>query len=1187
MRGIGSSSWQIEELVGARLGPYQIEEVLGAGGMGVVYRARDTRLNRNVALKVLLPDRLASPDLRARFQQEAQAVSALNHPNIVTLYDISSDQGMDFLVMEYVPGRTLKELIPPEGLPLVDVIHYGVQVAQALDAAHASRLVHRDIKPANIMVTADARVKVLDFGLAKLLDRISAEDETRTLAEAQTTPGSVMGTVFYMSPEQARGEALDGRSDIFSLGTVLYEAATGTRPFRGPSTLSVLHAIATLDPADPSALRAGLPRELDRLLQRALSKDKACRHATGLEFAEALQSLRDPVTSRALPAVATEREPETFVGREPEMQKLEQSLQKALQGSGTIVFLTGAAGMGKSALAAAFLRRLRRDCPEVLAGRGACVEHFGAGEAYLPFLDALSGWLNGSARERVMGVLRRHAPTWCLQFPTTYDDTDSIEQLQREAIGANKERMLREFGDALGALASAAPIVLQLEDLHWSDPPSIDLLRYIGSRFSGHRLLLIGTVRGAETERSDHPLKNCMREMRAHNLCEEIVLQPLGREHIGDYLDRRFDPHDLPVELTGLIHRKTEGHPLFLAALVQLLAERGDIAKSDDRWKLARPLDELALEAPESVRGLIRKKIDALDEADRRALQYASVEGEEFTSTILAALLATDELELEERLARLGQLHGLIETQGEEELPDGTLSTRYRFGHALYQNILYGDLLSKQRTLLHRRAGEQLARYYGEETGKIASTLAVHFERGRDSARAIEYLTQAAEVAMERYAGAAAEQDYSHALQLAGKMPSAERARTEIRLFEKRGRDRLALGRLPEAEEDFVAMLEQARAAGDPEHECRALNALANPFLTVRSIGIGQMDEGAWQASSGSLNADRIETMSGRARRALELAERMENPALRAEAMVNLALRHSVAGEPAMARSLFDAAIPIARAAGHHHALLTTLTYRGVGHFFQTEFGPAEEMLHEAADLASRLRDGVMLRTAKFFLGWTRGSLGKISDALAVLSELKEMSERNGDALFRDSALRRMRWVRAELGDHQPAMPDDEASGKDRLPRPAYDTGGFSGVRLQAKEADASLARGDLERARELGRALLENSTRHGPPKYVVAAHRILAEVATATGKLSEAEAELAAAIEILRTNPAPLVAWKIYALLGGVYRLKDDNQAAQEALHQAEAIIEQIASNIADDQLRSTFLNSPAVQQVLSRKTS
>jgi predicted ATPase len=350
-----------------------------------------------------------------------------------------------------------------------------------------------------------------------------------------------------------------------------------------------------------------------------------------------------------------------------------------------------------------------RRYPQILAGRGACVEQYGTGEAYLPFLETLSGLLSGPARERVVAVLRRQAPTWCLQFPAVFSGS-SLDNIQLEAIGANKDRMLRELGDALGELTLSMPVVLFLEDLHWADTSSVDLLRYLGQRLPRQRMLIVGTARPEDLQRSNHPLRNCQRELQAHGVCEELALAELGEEHVLRFLERHFAPHRFPPEFARLIYRKTEGHPLFLTGAMQFLTERGEIVKRDGTWILTKPVSEMDLEVPASIRNMIRKQLEVLGKEDRRALQYASVEGEEFTSTVLAALLESDELELEERLPEIEKVHRLIRTLGEEEFPNRSVVTRYRVAHALYQNILYEDLSNKRRALLHRRVGETLVR---------------------------------------------------------------------------------------------------------------------------------------------------------------------------------------------------------------------------------------------------------------------------------------------------------------------------------------------------------------------------------------------------------------------------------------------------------------------------------------------
>jgi serine/threonine-protein kinase len=285
---------------GDRLGPYEILAPLGVGGMGEVFRAQDTRLHRTVALKILRSDKLADADRKKRFLQEARAASALVHPNIVVLHDISQDAGTDFLVMEYVHGQNLKDRLSAGGLQFNEVIRYGVQIASALAAAHAVGIVHRDIKPANIMVTPDSQIKILDFGLAKLSEPV-AETEANTLS-ALTEPGMVVGTIAYMSPEQTRGEVLDGRSDIFSLGTVLYEAATGRSPFQGPSTLAIMNDIAVANPPRASSIKRELPTAFDSVIEKALAKDKNDRYNSAAEMMAALQALQDVSMTAAKPS---------------------------------------------------------------------------------------------------------------------------------------------------------------------------------------------------------------------------------------------------------------------------------------------------------------------------------------------------------------------------------------------------------------------------------------------------------------------------------------------------------------------------------------------------------------------------------------------------------------------------------------------------------------------------------------------------------------------------------------------------------------------------------------------------------------------------------------------------------------------------------------------------------------------
>jgi serine/threonine protein kinase/Tol biopolymer transport system component len=296
-------------MIGTTLGHYRIVEKLGEGGMGVVYKAQDLHLDRPVALKVLPPEKVADPDRKRRFVQEAKAASALNHPHIVHIYDIDQSEGTDYIAMEYVAGSTLDARIGHHGMRLNDALKYAVQIADALTKAHAAGIVHRDLKPTNIMVSADGVVKVLDFGLAKLTEPDLGDEAVTATVHAEGKPlterGVIVGTVAYMSPEQAEGKSVDARSDIFSLGSVLYQLVTGQQPFQGPSKLSVLSAILQQEPKPPSAIAPAIPHDLEKLISRCLRKDPAKRFQHMDDVKIALEDLKDDSESGKLANIPT------------------------------------------------------------------------------------------------------------------------------------------------------------------------------------------------------------------------------------------------------------------------------------------------------------------------------------------------------------------------------------------------------------------------------------------------------------------------------------------------------------------------------------------------------------------------------------------------------------------------------------------------------------------------------------------------------------------------------------------------------------------------------------------------------------------------------------------------------------------------------------------------------------------
>jgi len=451
-----------------------------------------------------------------------------------------------------------------------------------------------------------------------------------------------------------------------------------------------------------------------------------------------------------------EHSPPAVVGREKALSLMRGWLERMLAGERQIVFVTGEAGIGKTALVDTFARGIAPD-RSIRIGRGQCLEQYGTSEAYLPVLEAI-GRLCREQR-KVVDVLRAHAPMWLLQMPSLLSASDR-ELLSREVLGATRERMLREMGEALEALTAELPLVLILEDLHWSDYSTLDLISYLARKRQGARLMLIGTYRTAELIVSGHPLKAVKRELMAKQQCEELPLEYLSREAVAKYLSVRFPANQFPEELAWLIYERTEGNPLFMINAVEYLLAEGLIGENKEGWELVVEIEKVEVGVPDSVKQMIEKQLDHLEAEQQRTLEAASVAGAEFSALAVAAGLGEDRAAVEARCDELARQHQFIQDCGIQELPNGDAATRYGFIHELYQNVLYERAPASRRAQLHRRIGEHSEELYGERASEIAAELAMHFERGAANRRAVKYLQRAAENEIRRFA-------YSEAVGLA------------------------------------------------------------------------------------------------------------------------------------------------------------------------------------------------------------------------------------------------------------------------------------------------------------------------------------------------------------------------------------------------------------------------------------
>ncbi len=748
---------------------------VGRGGMGIVYKARQTSLDRPVALKFLPDECVRDPVWLTRFRREARTASALNHPHICTIYDTGETAGRPFLSMEWVEGRTLETMLAARP-PLLDLARLIRQAARALAAAHAAGVVHRDVKPANLMVRHDGILKVLDFGLARRLP----ERHTSTGSETETDPGTRVGTPFYMSPEQAGGEPLDASTDVFSLGLVLYELAAGRHPFSASSQYAVLHAIVAQAALPPSRLNPEIPASLDALILHMLAKDPRLR-PSAIDVEEALtQVLTQTPEESAHHATATRR---PVVGRYDEWDALRAGCDEAFAGRGLLVCVTGEPGLGKTTLVETFLDELAAGGRTWNLARGRCSERLAGAEAYLPFLEVLDSLLKGDGGAFATQALKLLAPTWYIQLVPLAADDPAMARVFAEAKDSSQERRKRELSVFLHEVSQQRPLIIFLDDVHWADPSSVDLLAYLGSKCSTWRLLLVLTYRPSDLLRTAHPFGPVKLELQGRGICREIALPYLSRADLDRYLTLAFAEHQFPEELAAVLHVRTEGNPLFMVDLLHYLRDRGVIVQEDGHWSLVRALPDLQRELPESVRGMVQRKLDQLDAADRQLLMAASVQGPEFDSVVAARVLQRDAAEVEERLEVLERVHMIVRLLRTQTFTDRTLTLRYGFVHVLYQNALYALLQPTRKAAWSVAAAEALLTHHGEKSAALAAELALLLEVGRDYERAADHYHRAAENAIRIFAHREAVVLARRGLALLETLPaSADRARRELPL---------------------------------------------------------------------------------------------------------------------------------------------------------------------------------------------------------------------------------------------------------------------------------------------------------------------------------------------------------------------------------------------------------------------
>lgn len=531
-------------------------------------------------------------------------------------------------------------------------------------------------------------------------------------------------------------------------------------------------------------------------------------HGRGYRF---VADLRIVDTESTVPAVAPPSRPAGFVGRDAELARLQRALALAGEGKRQVVFISGEAGAGKTTLVEAFLGRDRA----ALVARGQCVEHRGSGEPYMPLLDALGRLCRGAHGARTIELLRREAPSWLLQLPWLLSDEEASLLAARSSSG---ERMPRELGMLLERMTEEMPLVLLVEDLHWSDSATLEAIDLLARHAHPARLLIIGTFRPSDTKASRHPVLAVAQELRARGQCELIELPPLAVREIEDYLRARLPGADFVRDLASLLHERTSGNPLFVGNLVGSWISRGLIREQEGEWVLDASLSTLETDVPESLQQLIEKRVAELDAEDQRLLETASVLGREVSIAFLAATLSAGDDEVERRCESLARGGRFIAPAGTEQWGDGTVTSRFAFTHDLYVDVLYDRIPEARRARVHRQAGLALERAWIGRERERAAELALHFRRAGDPPRAIRYLEAAAGQAMQCSAYREAVLHFTATLDLLEETErSPERDRTELAV-----RSHLAPALIAtrgwadaDAEANYHRGCELARAHGD------------------------------------------------------------------------------------------------------------------------------------------------------------------------------------------------------------------------------------------------------------------------------------------------------------------------------------------------------------------------------------
>jgi class 3 adenylate cyclase len=798
-------------------GRYEVRRFLGEQGRKRVYLARDTAEDRDVALAVFETEGVEETVL-ARSRREAQAMRQLgDHPHLVTVYDAGEEDDRPYVASRYMPGGDVHSLLlaaDDRRLPVERAVEIAIDVSRALEHAHSRGIVHRDLKPANVWLAEDGTARLGDFGLA------ATDQRSRAAVE-----GMLVGTVAYLPPEQALGRASDPRSDLYSLGAMLYEMLTGQPPFPGDDAVAIISQHLNAAPVPPSRHVPEVPTPLDRLVLRLLAKPPEERPGSAAAVRDELERVAAGSPEELDEESADGRDNPldqlaggVFVGRERELDDLREGLEEALGGRGRLLLLVGEPGIGKTRTAEELATYARVRGAKVHWGRS----HEGEGApAYWPWTQAIRSYVREADPVALAWELGQGAGDVAQLVPEIRERLGEVPEPAALEPEEARFRLFDSVASFLAAASSSRPLVLVLDDLHWSDEPSLLLLKFVARQLADSGLLLVGTYRDVELGRH-HPLARTLAELAAIQGSRRVTLRGLDTQAVERFIEMTAGVEP-PPDLAGAVHEQTEGNPFFVTEVVRLLVSEGRLeAVAAGGWELA---------IPQGVREVVGRRLDRLSEVANDVLTMAAAVGREFELDVLERLdgVPRDELMTALEQAVEGQL------VSEADRSQG----RYSFSHALVRETLYEELTGGRRVEIHRRIGQALEQLHGSDPDPPVAELARHFIEASPAGegdKAIRYAEQAARRAGAQLAHEDAAGHYERALEvldLSGERDPERRLALLLELGEAQRR----AGRFVASRETFEGAAAIARELADTE-------ALARAALGVSALSeVGKLDE--------------------------------------------------------------------------------------------------------------------------------------------------------------------------------------------------------------------------------------------------------------------------------------------------------------------------------------------------------